>query len=276
VETQPQYFRGSWREVVERAFDHPDVAGEARAFALDGGALGVRFGADPAIVPGEVRMEAPAGAWPGWISRLAPAETAARRASPSRLSDTAQVPAPSPLAEIGGLGRYRRGDVIHRLLQLLPDVAAADRAQAARRMLARELDLTLDQQAEMAAAALSVLEDQRFAAVFGPGSRAEVALAGGSLRLPAALAVSGRLDRLLVERDRVLVVDFKTNRPSPGRIDDADPAYVLQMAVYWAVLQEIFPGRQVEAALVWTDGPKLMPVPENLMARALDELDRAG
>ena len=49
-----------------------------------------------------------------------------------------------------------------------------------------------------------------------------------------------------------------------------------QMAVYWAVLQDIFPGRTIEAALVWTDGPKLMAVPENLMARALDEMAASG
>jgi ATP-dependent helicase/nuclease subunit A len=45
---------------------------------------------------------------------------------------------------------------------------------------------------------------------------------------------------------------------------------VMQMAVYWAVLRQVFPGRAVEAALVWTDGPRLMPVPEILMAAALD------
>ena len=124
----------------------------------------------------------------------------------------------------------------------------------------------------MVAAALAVLEDDRFAAVFGPGSRAEAAIAGGAPDLPAGLAVSGRLDRLVIETDRVLVADFKTNRPSPARIEDADKAYITQMAVYAAVLRAAFPGRKVEAALVWTDGPKLMPVPENMMAAALQAL----
>jgi ATP-dependent helicase/nuclease subunit A len=124
----------------------------------------------------------------------------------------------------------------------------------------------------MAQAAFGVLDDSRFAAVFGPGSRAEVALAGTSTHLPKGLAVSGRVDRLVVDAGRVLVVDYKTNRPSPDRIEDADPAYLAQMAVYAAVLREVFPGRAVEAALVWTDGPKLMPVPEKVMAQALARL----
>jgi ATP-dependent helicase/nuclease subunit A len=173
------------------------------------------------------------------------------------------------------LGRYRRGDLIHRLLQLLPDVAADRRADAAARLLAREIGLTGAQREEMAAVALQVLADPRFAAVFGPGSRAEVALAGAVQRLPD-VAISGRVDRLLVEPDRVLVADFKTNRPAPDAIEAADPAYLRQMALYWALLGEIFPGRRIEAALVWTDGPKLMAVPENLMRRALDEMAASG
>jgi ATP-dependent helicase/nuclease subunit A len=48
------------------------------------------------------------------------------------------------------------------------------------------------------------------------------------------------------------------------------------MGLYWAVLRAIFPGRRVEAALIWTDGPRLMPVPENLMIRALDEMAASG
>ena len=132
--------------------------------------------------------------------------------------------------------------MIHRLLQLLPDVAPAERAAAAGVLLSREPDLTQGQRAEMSGAALSVLEDPQFAAVFGPGSRAEAAIAGTAARLPPGLAVSGRVDRLVVEDGRVLVVDFKTNRPAPDRIEDADKAYRQQMAIYVAVLAEgIFP-----------------------------------
>ena len=61
----------------------------------------------------------------------------------------------------------------------------------------------------------------------------------------------------------------------PDRIEDADPPYLAQMAVYVAVLRAVFPGRRVEAALVWTDGPKLMPIPDNLVAATLAELPGA-
>jgi ATP-dependent helicase/nuclease subunit A len=101
-----------------------------------------------------------------------------------------------------------------------------------------------------------------------------VAIAGSARALPPGLKISGRIDRLVVLPDRVLVADFKTNRPSPAHIEDADPAYLRQMAIYAAVLGEVFPDRPIEAALVWTDGPKLMPIPEKLIGQSLAELGR--
>jgi ATP-dependent helicase/nuclease subunit A len=266
---QRNRFERSWYDFVERAFGEV----HSRAFALEGGGEGRRYGVDPD--PCARRPDAGPGAPapPAWTGRLARVEAPRTRyASPSALGDRPSSPAASPLAGVGGLGRYRRGELIHKLLQLLPDIAPDRRTEAARSLLARERDLTGEQCAEMAQAALGVLNDPRFAAVFGPGSRAEAALAGVTRGLPADLAISGRVDRLLVEERRVLVVDFKTNRPAPDRIEDADSAYVTQMALYAALLAEIYPGRVIEAALVWTDGPRLTPVPEPLMRAALARL----
>lgn len=263
---------GGWYAAVRAAFGHADIAPHVRTIGEDETAF-LRYGPDPTPAPrAEEDIRVPAAA-PAWMTHTAPPEPAAARyAAPSRIEDNARVPAPSPLARVAGLGRYRRGELVHKLLQILPDLAPDQRPAAARRLLAAERDLTDEQREEMAAAAFGVLDDARFAAVFGPGSRAEVALAGTSAHLPKGLAVSGRVDRLVVDDTRVLVVDYKTNRPSPDRIEDADPAYLAQMAVYAAVLREVFPGRAIEAALVWTDGPKLMPVPEKVMAEALARL----
>jgi ATP-dependent helicase/nuclease subunit A len=235
-----------------------------------------RYGPDPEPLGRAAPAVATAAAIPAWTAEAAAAEAFARYASPSDLGEGARAPAPSPLQDAGGLGRFRRGDLIHRLLQILPDLPPDRWDDGARRLLAREPDLAEAQRAEMTAAALAVLRDDRFAEVFGPGSRAEVAVAGGARALPEGLKISGRIDRLVVLPDRVLVADFKTNRPSPDRIERADPAYLRQMAIYAAVLGEVFAGRRIEAALVWTDGPKLMPIPEILLARSLAEVPRSG
>ncbi|MCR5873625.1 double-strand break repair helicase AddA [Phenylobacterium sp. J426] len=265
----------AWWSAIKTGFAHERIAPQVRQAAC-GDVLAERYGPDPvAMGPAAHAGAAPADV-PAWAGVDPAPEAFARYASPSDLGEGTVVAAPSPLAAAGGLGRFRRGDIIHRLLQVLPDLPPEDRASGARALLAREPDLSDDQRAEMATAALSVLEDARFAEVFGPGSRAEVAIAGSAAALPPDLKISGRIDRLVVLPGRVLVADFKTNRPSPDRIEDADPAYLRQMALYAAVLAEVFPGRRIEAALVWTDGPKLMTVPENLLARTLAELRRGG
>jgi ATP-dependent helicase/nuclease subunit A len=268
-------YERSWHDFISRALEREEIASRSRIIS---GAEGLtRFGDNPVGAASRGPTQAELPLTPTWAATPAPAEPLiVRYAQPSTLADSEAGPAPSPLAERFGLGRFRRGILVHRLLQLLPDLPAAERAGAAMQLLAREPDLTDGQRQEMAGAALAVLADEQFAAVFGPGSRAEVAVAGGASSLPAALKVSGRIDRLVVGPDRVLVVDFKSNRPAPARIEDADPAYLTQMALYVAVLEEVFPGRAVEAALVWTDGPKLMAVPENMVRETLARLKTEG
>ncbi|MFN3512645.1 MAG: double-strand break repair helicase AddA [Phenylobacterium sp.] len=266
---------GGWWGHLSAAFQHAAIAERCRTVS-SGGMEVLRFGADPEALTAAAAAGGSPSSLPTWAQLPAAPEPFARYASPSQLGEDTVFPAASPLARTRGLGRFRRGDLIHRLLQLLPDLPPQDRRSAAERILAREPDLSPDQRVEMIAAAFGVLEDTRFSEVFGPGGRAEAPVAGSSPALPPGLAVSGRIDRLVVLPDRVLAVDFKTNRPSPDRIEAADPAYLRQMAVYATVLAEIFPGRRIEAALVWTDGPKLMAVPEKLLADTLAELGREG
>ena len=257
------YDKGSWWEVISETFDR---LGDA-VRELDGGVR--RFGPDPAVMAPAPADAPSATAAPDWMTAAPAPDSTARFASPSRMDETLRLPAPSPLATTAGpgapLGRFRRGDLIHRLLERLPDIPAADRPAAAIRMLSRERDIDDQQRTEMIDAAFRVLDDDRFAPVFGAGSRPEVALTGSVGTMP----VSGRMDRLVVTPDRVLVVDYKTNRPAPARIEDADPAYVVQLAVYTAILRDLYPDRAVEAALVWTDGPRLMAVPQAMMDAAL-------
>jgi ATP-dependent helicase/nuclease subunit A len=265
VESLPRYYEGSWRDWVEAGFARL----ETHPASLVGGGVALRYGEDPVSL-GRAATAAKVGAAPpAWTRALAPFEgPLIRQAAPSALLGAADDEAPSPLAG-GGLGRYRRGELIHGLLERLPDIAPAERAAAAMRWLGREQDLDAAQRAEMAAAAMGVLEDPQFAPVFGPGSRPEVAIAGGAAALTEGVYLSGRIDRLVVEAGRILIVDFKTNRPAPARVEEADPAYIVQMAAYAAILREVYPDRRIEAALVWTDGPRLMAVPDDLMRAAL-------
>jgi ATP-dependent helicase/nuclease subunit A len=182
--------------------------------------------------------------------------------------------APSPLESQNGLGRYRRGNLIHKLFEILPDIATEKRGDVAARYLDRQPDLTDSQRREMAGAVMTVLKDMRFAEAFGPDSRPEVALAGsiGKTARGDEIMLSGRIDRLVVTADRVVIIDYKSNRPAPDRAEDAAIAYQRQMAGYVALLRQIYPEKTVEAALLWTDGPKLTPLSEALVNLRLGEI----
>jgi ATP-dependent helicase/nuclease subunit A len=156
----------------------------------------------------------------------------------------------------------QRGTLVHRLLQSLPDIAAERRREAALNYLARNADGWSDGDREaLAEGVLALIGDVRFAAVFGAGSRAEVAIAGRLERpaRPPAL-VSGQIDRLVVNASEVLIVDFKTNHAPPGCAAEAPRGYVRQLALYRAVLGKLYPQLPVRAALLWTETAELMEI----------------
>src|SRR3546814_3051371 len=99
---------------------------------------------------------------------------------------------------------------------------------------------------------MAVLGDPAHAALFGPGSLAEVPLSA----VVDGVVVAGIVDRLLVTDDAVTVVDYNTGRHVPAGAADVAPAYLRQMAAYRAALAVIFPGRRVGAALLYNAAPR--------------------
>jgi ATP-dependent helicase/nuclease subunit A len=156
----------------------------------------------------------------------------------------------------------RRGTLVHRVLQSLPEVAAERRRDAVLNFLRRNApDWTDSDREALATKVLDLIGDVRFAAVFGNGSRAEVPIVG-RLERPggASLLVSGQIDRLVVADTQVLIVDFKTNQSPPALASEAPTAYVRQLALYRAMLGKLYPQRAVRTALLWTESPELMEI----------------
>ena len=211
----------------------------------------------------ERRTAAPAASiLPPWATSPLPPEPAPPKPlQPSRPS-RAEPPTRSPLgADDGHI--FRKGLIVHRLLQSLPRVAPAQRDAAAKRFLARPvLGLAPAEQSDIAAEILAVLAAPEFAPLFGPGSEAEVPVVG----LVGERAVSGRIDRLLVTESEVAIVDYKTMRPVPPNESDVPEAYLDQLAAYRSALARVYPGKVVRCALLWTEGPKLMWISEPALA----------
>ena len=110
--------------------------------------------------------------------------------------------------------------------------------------------------------ALAIIEAPGHADIFAPGALAEAPIAavvGGDV-------IAGTIDRLLVREDSVRIIDFKTGRGVPASPQGIPPAHLRQMAAYVAALEVIFPGRRIEAALLYTSGPKIMTLDAALLA----------
>ncbi|MBK8211403.1 MAG: UvrD-helicase domain-containing protein [Rhodospirillales bacterium] len=199
---------------------------------------------------------------PDWALRPAPEEPAAPRPlRPSHADEDTQPPVVSPLA---AEQRFRRGRLIHRLLQELPELPADTRDAAARRWLARPTHrLTPAEQSEIAEEVGAVLADPLLAPLFGTGSRAEVPLSG----VIGGRLIAGQLDRMVLDADTVTVLDLKSDRPPPSSAAAVHPVYLRQMAAYRSLLRAIYPDRAVRCVLLWTQTASAMPLEDPVLDR---------
>jgi ATP-dependent helicase/nuclease subunit A len=267
---------GCWYDLVEAGFKRLATEG-AEQLSFDPGALlgeegwrtgGWRFASPQREAPDRTReVEAPAALHsteiPAWARRPPPAEEQPPRPlAPSREEGEERAAASPVHGGAQGPKRFRRGSIIHALLQHLPDLPRERRAAAAEAYLAAPgLGLAEEEAAAIAAETLAIIDDPAFAALFAPGSLAEAPIAG---RIGDRV-VAGQVDRLAVTDTAVLVADFKTNRPPPERVEDVPSLYLRQMAAYRDVLRAVFPGRTVTCALVWTYAARMMALPDALL-----------
>jgi ATP-dependent helicase/nuclease subunit A len=162
----------------------------------------------------------------------------------------------SPFGDDHG-ARFKRGRLIHTLLQTLPDLTADQRKATAKAFLAEDRHmLSGDEQSDITQETLSIIEHPDFAFLFSSESLAEVPLVAEI----DGTVISGQVDRLIVTEQTVAIVDYKTNRPPPLDAKDIAPVYLKQMAAYQAALSRIYPGKEIKGYLLWTDGPTLMPL----------------
>jgi ATP-dependent helicase/nuclease subunit A len=172
-------------------------------------------------------------------------------------------------AEVGTGSSIRRGTITHKLLEVLPGIPEPERRAAATRYLSHvAVEFAEAERTEIAAGVFAVLENPDFAAVFGQGSRAEVSLMGRLSIKGQERIISGKIDRIAVDETRVLIIDYKTGSLPPV----LPPAYMTQMALYRALVCKLYPGRSVEAALLFTASATLHSLPAPMLDVALEAL----
>jgi ATP-dependent helicase/nuclease subunit A len=254
--------QGGWYDLVAAGFRR--LGAPAEPFTMPGfgpaaSALALESPQREAPRPEAVKAASAARPLPAWARHPAAQELGEAALAASAIPGEGPAAPPRGAADPTG-ARFRRGRLLHALLQHLPEHPLSLRAARAAAFLARQ-GLDEAEQADIAAEALAVMDHPAIKAAFAPGSLAEAPLAG---RVAGRL-IAGQVDRLLVAPDRILVLDYKTNRPPPETLAAAPAPYLRQMAAYRALLRQAFPGRSVDCALVWTYGARVMALPDALL-----------
>jgi ATP-dependent helicase/nuclease subunit A len=251
----------SWHSAVERAMMRLD---SAKSGDVHWGAV-LRYGqtsAVPNLSKDGSRVGHPSagsglrlGDRPAWLNEPAPAEARPPRPlAPSSIGEDA-VANPPPGAAMAAAAE--RGRLLHALFERLPTLAPEDRRAAGVRWLAAS---SADE--ALVDVALAVIDDPQFAEIFAPDALAEAPIAG----VVDGIVIAGTVDRLAVSDTLVELVEFKTGRRVPGNIDAIPPQHLRQMAAYVAVLEGIFPDREVRASLLYSEGPILHRLSPEVLA----------
>jgi ATP-dependent helicase/nuclease subunit A len=135
---------------------------------------------------------------------------------------------------------YRRGKLIHRLLEFLPDVTPIEHTTTGLDWLRKVLPDGEDKELNaMVKSATDVI--QGYPQFFGENSKAEVGYV-------ADKNMEGRIDRLVVEEDTITILDYKTDQKIPEKMPEK---YRKQLQKYVEAVAKIFPEKQVKAAIIW-------------------------
>lgn len=171
---------------------------------------------------------------------------------------------------VGSTLALQRGRLVHRMLQTLPDFPDDAREAAARRYADRAAQFWPSSEREsLIEAVLRVISEPAIQCAFSPNSRAEVSVMGTMTLGRQDYAVSGRIDRLAVDGDRVILVDYKTNRAPPRAANEIPFAHIAQLAIYREILTPLYPDKTFVCALVYTENASFVTLGNDAMTQAL-------
>lgn len=142
--------------------------------------------------------------------------------------------------------KYRRGLLLHRLLEVLPGLPDDNtRRQKGRNFLAYSgTDFCSEKREQLLADALAVIASHP--ELFGEGYRPEATLAMADKQ---GRRLKGRVDCLRLTPDTVYITDYKTDVTPPETVP---AAYRKQLQAYAAMARSIWPDRAVKTAILWT------------------------
>ncbi|MEL0089266.1 MAG: double-strand break repair helicase AddA [Rhodospirillales bacterium] len=159
------------------------------------------------------------------------------------------------------LFRFGRGLLIHKLLERLPTLNNSQREKTGMMFLRRSGILDDEEGRALLQGVLSIIDEPTFGPVFHQDALAETPIAG----VINGRRFAGVIDRLIVTKDTVRIVDFKTNRPPPNTPQATQTEYLKQMAIYRGLARQAFPDKKILSAILWTEAPRLDLLEDRLL-----------
>ncbi|WFS00701.1 double-strand break repair helicase AddA [Rhizobium tumorigenes] len=275
-----------WHSMIATALgQHPERCTEATFKGPDGDWTGLRWrvGGMAKDLENAVSTEARKDTTalpPALLQPLSPPRHLPRPLSPSGAGtiiddEAGNLAVTSPLfGDKGASDRaLEKGRLVHRMLQMLPDLLPADRADAAARYAERTTRFwpTTERQA-LVSSVLALMTHEDLLGVFSTHAQAEVSIMGTLALDRQTYAVSGRVDRLAVLDDRVVILDYKTNRVPPATADAIPFAHKAQLAIYREILAPLYPGKRIDCVLVYSESATVHTLSEAALRSALAEL----
>lgn len=192
---------------------------------------------------------------PAWLNTEAPLEEADPVIYPSALGSADDEGVKAIPAGTRAADPRRRGLMVHRLLEVLPQQPRRDWDDIIARHFAR-MPVPEQERQEIAESVVGLLDDKEFSRIFGSDGRAEVSVQGQI----GGVTVSGQIDRLLVEPNRVTIVEYKSTRWVPVSSEALPTSHVRQVDAYRRLMGQLYPEREIRALLLYTAAPRAFEV----------------
>ncbi len=213
---------------------------------------------------------------PEWVRLDAPAEPRpSRPLRPSMPDDAADgdmfaSPGVEDKSSAPGMGlshvsaALARGRLAHRFFEVLPSVPEARRHTAAATMISAQNAVPEPMAEALLTEVLAVLALPQLAPLFGPDALAEASITG----LVGSTGVAGQIDRMYVGDDQIVIADFKTGVMP----DTPPPAYQRQLALYAALVEQLYGDRPIVCFLIWTERAAIQEVTPAMRTAALNKI----
>lgn len=176
-----------------------------------------------------------------------------------RVTESENVSPPDPYdSGVAGAARahaLERGNIIHALLQVLPERPESEWPEWVLKIVGEGVahsSLVRDCLEEAAA----VIKSPHLRPIFDVPALVEREIIGDA----EGIAWIGKIDRLVCVEDTLWMIDYKTDRAVPRFGSDAPEKYRLQLHRYATLLQQVFPQQPIRQFLLYTANATLLEV----------------